>query len=183
MRIISGIYGGRRYKGKIPDGVRPTLDQARESIFNILMGLKDVEDAVVADICAGTGALGLEALSRGGEHITYVEKNRKVVDMIKKIMLEFKVPDEEYEIINTDAVKFCKSTEKKFDIIFSDPPYKAGFTNDMLKNISERKLLKDDGIMVLEYSKNYGIALPVDMEIIKEKNFGETIVAFIEMRS
>ncbi len=180
MRIISGIYGGRRYKGKIPEGVRPTLDQARESIFNILTGLTDTEDAVIADICAGTGALGLEALSRGGKHITFVEKSRKVIDMIRKITEEFNVPKEDFEIINADALKFCKQTEKKFDIIFSDPPYKAGFTNEMLQIISERNILSTNGIMVLEYSKNYGIVLPENMSLIKEKSFGETIVAFLE---
>ncbi len=180
MRIISGIYGGRRYKGKIPEGVRPTLDQARESIFNILMGLKDLDEMQIADICAGTGALGLEALSRGGESVTYVEKNRKVIDMIKRIMDEFDVPKEEYEIINSDALKFCKNTDKKYDIIFSDPPYKAGFTNEMLQIIVDRKLLKADGVMVLEYSKIYGVEIPEGMALIKEKNFGETIVAFLE---
>ncbi len=181
MRIISGIYGGRRYKGKIPEGVRPTLDQARESIFNILMGLKDMDEMQIADICAGTGALGLEALSRGGESVSFVEKNRKVIDMIKRIMDEFDVPKEEYEIINSDALKFCKNTDKKYDIIFSDPPYKAGFTNEMLQIIVDRNLLNADGIMVLEYSKIYGVVIPEGMTLIKEKNFGETIVAFLEM--
>ena len=100
MRIISGIYGGRKINGKIPAGVRPTSDLARESIFNKLSHLIDIDEKMIADVCAGTGAMGIECLSRGAKHCVFVDSSRKSCDFIRQTMNELKIDKEQYSVLN-----------------------------------------------------------------------------------
>jgi 16S rRNA (guanine966-N2)-methyltransferase len=124
MRIISGKFGGRRINAKIPAGVRPTLDSARETIFNILNNLIDFEDIRVLDLFAGSGMLGFEALSRGARECYSIEKSRKTFAFIKKSAEELEIDKGSFHLINADATKFLnklKEEQIKFDLIFMDP--------------------------------------------------------------
>lgn len=187
MRIISGKYKGRRFQGKIPNGVRPTLDMVRESIFNSVYNIIDISNAIVADICAGTGAMGIESISRGADICYFFDKNRKSCDYIKSSLDYFQIPDSQYQINCKDAVKALKEFRElnmntKFDIIFIDPPYKEHIINDLLDIISNDSLLNEDGLISIEYSSVSGIVLPENFEIINKKHFGETEITFLAMK-
>lgn len=188
MRIISGYLGGRRYNGKIPAGVRPTSDLARESVFNKLSHLIDLEDAIVADICAGTGAMGTECLSRGAKHCYFVDSSRKSCEYIRQALRDFKVDEEDYTIITKKAEKFPEllrsaDPEIKFDIIITDPPYADNVINQLLNDIVQYSLLKEDGIIVAEYSSVGGIILPDELELIDARKFGETQISYIKLKA
>jgi 16S rRNA (guanine966-N2)-methyltransferase len=188
MRIISGNYKGRRFQGKVPNGIRPTLDIVRESIFNSIHHSIEFNNATVADLCAGTGAMGIESISRGAEKCYFFDKSRKSCDYIKSSLVFFQIPTSQYQIICKDAVKSIKEirsidSQTKFDIIFIDPPYKEHIINDLLDIIQSDDLLNEGGIISIEYSSLSGVIPPNSFSIINKKRFGETEIIFLEKSS
>ncbi len=186
MRIISGELGGRRYQGKIPPGVRPTADMVRESIFNKLSHLIDLDGAIVADICAGTGAMGIESISRGAEMCYFVDKSRKSCDYIKATLEHFSVNKDKYKVINKPLEKIAQywkedNPELQFDLIITDPPYIQKIINDLLCDIVETKLLAPEGVIVAEYASLGGIILPPELKLIDSRKFGETELSYIAL--
>jgi 16S rRNA (guanine966-N2)-methyltransferase len=185
MRIISGNLKGRKYTAKAPDGTRPTTDSVRESIFNILNNYIDIEDANVIDICAGTGAMGIEALSRGAKECYFIDNNKKACKYIETALENFNISEDNYYVILDDAVKFLDDYRKnfkeyKFDLIFLDPPYQADIYNRIINSISNYGLLIENGIFVIEQDVSLGICLPSSFEIINEKVYGSTKVLFVK---
>ncbi len=150
MRIVSGKYRGRTLLAFDGDKIRPTADKVRESLFNILQ-IK-VINAKFLDLFCGTGAMGIEALSRGAEKVVFNDFSRESLTLLKKNLDKIKV-DDEYEIMNFDAVTFLKNATQKFDIIFLDPPYKTELGLKCLPFISVA--LEDDGIAILEDEKEF----------------------------
>ncbi|MBO7149496.1 MAG: 16S rRNA (guanine(966)-N(2))-methyltransferase RsmD [Clostridia bacterium] len=150
MRIVSGKYRGRTLLAFDGDKIRPTADKVRESLFNILQ-IK-VIDCKFLDLFCGTGAMGIEALSRGAEKVVFNDFSRESLTLLKKNLEKVKVEDD-YEIVNFDAVTFLKNTNEKFDIIFLDPPYKTELGLKCLPFASNA--LEDDGIVVLEDEKEW----------------------------
>ena len=150
MRIVSGKYRGRTLSAFDGDKIRPTADKVRESLFNILQ-IK-VINAKFLDLFCGTGAMGIEALSRGAEKVVFNDFSRESLTLLKKNLEKIKV-DDEYEIVNFDAVNFLKNTTQKFDIIFLDPPYKTELGLKSLPFVSN--VLEDDGIAILEDEKEF----------------------------
>lgn len=186
MRITGGIYGGRRYPEKLPSGIRPTTDSVRETIFNILQNYFDLEGIVVLDLFAGTGALGIEALSHGAMQCHFIEKNRQASDFIGNICKTFHIPKDSVNIINIDVMKFLRDfpifyPETKFELVFSDPPYANFISNSVLKFLSEHSLLKPNGIMAAEHSFAETIIIPTNWELLTFRNFGETRVDFLRI--
>lgn len=184
MRVIGGKYKGRRFKGQIPSNIRPTTDNVRESVFNILNNLISLDNIKVADIFAGTGMLGFEAISRGANICYFFDNNFKSISIIKKITLDLELLQEEFKIIKGDASKKIKNfktdyPETEFDLIFIDPPYKIIDLNDLLNEINHQQLITSNGIIVLEHSSLKKIILPEGLTIKKSKNFGETQIEFI----
>jgi 16S rRNA (guanine966-N2)-methyltransferase len=185
MRIIGGKYGGRRFQSKAPSGVRPTTDMVRESMFNILANLVDFKDFKVLDLFAGTGALGIECLSRGAEFCVFVEKNRNTAGVIAEFVSSLGIGTFSYDIIISDAAKSLEKTisEKRyapFDIVFLDPPYNLNINNRIIELISTNRILKYGGLVVSEQSSLHSIILPDNYEIIKEKVFGETKIVVLQ---
>lgn len=179
MRIISGEYGGRRLNLKLPEGIRPTSDNTRESIFNILNNYIDWDGLTVLDICAGTGALGFEALSRGAEYAVFIEKSKKTAEFIEKVAQQLHIPDTKFEVINMDAIKFLDKFQEimpseKFDIIFLDPPYKSNLVNPILDGLLKGNMINNDAIIVAEYGSNFGITIPDQLQTLTKRSFGET---------
>src|SRR5580765_2688155 len=123
MRIIAGKYRGRKLKSPPSVAARPTSDRLRETLFNILA--PRIEGARVLDLCAGTGAVGIEALSRGASHVTFVDQSRKMCALIEANVDALEVDREELEIITADATEFLRRHVKKkelsFDVVFFDP--------------------------------------------------------------
>ena len=164
MRIISGKYKGKKLKGFNIEGTRPTMDRVKESLFGMIQNY--IPNSVVLDLFAGSGALGLEAVSNGAKRCFLIDNN---IDAIRTIKENSQIFEEKLDIINTDYKKFLKTTEEKFDIIFLDPPYKEKQLDTSLRIIEERGLLNENGIVICEYE----IGEPhTNLELIKEKSYG-----------
>lgn len=165
MRVISGKYKGKNLKGFDIDGTRPTMDRVKESLFGIIQN--DVKNSICLDLFAGSGNLGIEALSNGASCCYFVDKNDEAIRTIKFNLQNI---NEEYHVIKGDYKKVLESLKnKKFNIIFLDPPYGDNLIKDALKLIYEYGLLENKGIIVCEYEKEI---FDIDYTIIKEKKYG-----------
>ena len=152
MRIIAGQFKGRVIKFPNSKLVRPTTDKTKESIFNYLVHSIDFDGLKVCDMYAGSGSLGLEALSRGAAEIHFVEKDFHVSKMLQENISSLHA-DEECKIFRMDAVRFSKITEHdEYDLILADPPFFKDDIHIVVKNIYEKKFLTEDGIMLVERS-------------------------------
>ncbi|MBS1536155.1 MAG: 16S rRNA (guanine(966)-N(2))-methyltransferase RsmD [Bacteroidetes bacterium] len=185
MRIIAGKFKGRTITTSAPSGVRPTTDRARETIFNILNTLIDFEGIRVLDLCAGTGALGLEALSRGAEYCCFVELSHITANLLHKTLVQFTVEPSQYNVVTMDSrlfvSKFSRSAGQPFDLIFTDPPYKNKLINPLFKLLKENQLLVDGGLFVAEHDIREIVLQPEGFEKINTRQFGETVVDFFGM--
>lgn len=171
MRIISGKYKGLKLKGYNIEGTRPTMDRVKESLFGIIQGY--ISGASVLDLFAGSGSLGLEAISNGAKRAVFIDNNSVITSIIKNNIKRF---DDDIEVLNIDYKKYLKETNEKFDIIFLDPPYRSEVMNKALKIIEERKILNDGGIVVCEYENQ---KIETNLNKIREKNYGpKTITIF-----
>lgn len=182
MRIISGKYGGRKFPDKVPSRTRPTSDKVRESIFNILCNLIDFNGQRVLDLYAGTGALGIEALSRGAEYCTSVDINGQSISFIKKFSDDLKLGDS-IRIIKKDALSYLQSSEEKYDLVFADPPYALLQANKLLERLLVDEILNPGGLFVIEHSTMEAIELNNKWKIIRSKNFGQTAYEILELQA
>ena len=164
MRIISGKYKGKKLNAYDIEGTRPTMDRVKESLFGMIQSY--VPGAVVLDLFAGSGSLGLEAISNGAERVVLTDNNKIITDILKDTTKSF---DDDILILNIDYKKYLKETKEKFDIIFLDPPYRADLMNKALRIIEERKLLNKGGIVICEFEN---IKIETNLELIKEKSYG-----------
>ncbi len=170
MKIISGTLRGREIKGYTIDGTRPTMDRVKESMFAIIQN--DIKDSVCLDLFAGTGNLGIEAISNGAKRCYFVDKNKIATKIIKENIEKFQIQDK-CEVLNKDymdALDYFKENRIKFNIVFLDPPYENHVITEIFKTLYRKKLLKRNAIVVCEYvdeeinceyfdiqkSKNYG---------------------------
>ena len=156
MRIIAGKFRGLKLKSPPSLQTRPTSDRLRETLFNILA--PRIEGARFLDLCAGTGAVGIEALSRGAAHVTFVDQSRRMRALIEANLESLKVDTNKIEIETAEAsefsCKFVKTTAEPFDIIFFDPPYAADY-EVVLNYFGEHAaaLLAKAGVMIIEHDK------------------------------
>lgn len=149
MRIVSGTFKGRHFTPPSNITARPTTDFAKESLFNLVGNLMDMEDATVLDLFAGTGSIGLECVSRGCRNVTAVEMSERQIAFIKKMTAELKIKN--LRVLRTDVFRFLKSNNEQFDFIFADPPYQLATINEIPDAIFEKKRLTENGIFVLEH--------------------------------
>jgi len=185
MKIAGGELRGRRLK--VPaKGVRPTGERVREAIFSML-GSERVADAEVLDLFAGSGALGLEAWSRGAGRVTFVEKHRKGTALIKENIRELCGKGAPLEAMIGDAAGYLKrnSLARRFDIIFADPPYYEEWLRKMLEALSEGDALGPDGVLVFEQHRREPMAEVLAefeevFKLTKDKLYGTTRVLFIQ---
>lgn len=153
MRIIAGNLRGRRLNPPPTLPVRPTTDMARESLFNILNNYVDYEDCSVMDLFAGTGAVSLEFVSRGVRDVTSVDINAQCADFIKQTALQFGVQN--IHVVRADVFDLLKRLNRKFDIIFADPPYALDNLASLPDMVFAKEALTDDGIFVLEHPREF----------------------------
>lgn len=176
MRIVSGKYKSRDIKCPKTNAVRPTLDRVRESIFGIIQ--YEITDAKVLDLFAGSGAMGIEALSRGADEVIFVDKNYKCLSTVKENLEKF---NEDSKCLLMDYSLALKQLDKvKFDVIFIDPPYATDFGERAIEFIDENKMLASNGILVWEkeVTKSYDITLK-NLCIDRIKKYGSTQVVII----
>jgi len=151
MRIISGKFRSRHLKGTPPAGIRPTSDKLRETLFNIL-GPR-VDGAVFLDGCAGVGAIGIEALSRGAAMVYFADQSRKACQMIRQNLSSLEIR-EGFKILEMDLKKALRTIETPFDIAFVDPPYDYDDVyTDVLQWFGASPRLSAMGLLILEHSK------------------------------
>lgn len=183
MRIISGFLKGKKVDGYFIEGTRPTMDRVKESIFGSIQN--DVSQSVVLDLFAGSGSLGLEAISNGADKGYFVDNNQEVVRVLKKTISNFSIEskcvilEKDYK----DALAYFEKNHIKFHIIFLDPPYKMKCIEEILEEIVQKNLLFDSGIVVCEYQldqlkNNYGA-----LSFIKDKKYGDKFVKIYRLQS
>ncbi len=151
MRIIAGTLRGRRLNPPANLPVRPTTDMARESLFNILNNYVYYEDCKVLDLFAGTGAVSIEFVSRGVEHVTSVDINNACTDYIKSEVNRLNLNN--VHVVRTDVFDLLKHVNTKFDIVFADPPYSMQGLEKLPDLVCNNDMLTDDGIFILEHPK------------------------------
>ncbi len=176
MRVISGIARGRKLLSLAGLDTRPTTDRVKESVFNIIMPY--VREARVLDLFAGSGALGIEALSRGAAGCTFLENSRDAASVIRQNLANTRL-SEKASLVEGDALSFLRGTKEKFSLIFLDPPYDGGFYAPVFSLIAEKKLLEADGILVAEKRAEAMLPIPEGMEVIKDRKYGKTAILVI----
>lgn len=165
MRIIGGKYRGRNLKSPPSLEVRPTSDRLRETLFNVLA--PRIEGSRFLDLCAGSGAVGIEALSRGARHATFVDRSRKMFALIEANLKLCGIAKEESQTVNSEATEFLRGTKRRgrrqleqnasedrqqWNIVFYDPPYAADYFPVLeLFGLQASDLLAEDGLLVVEH--------------------------------
>ena len=177
MRIIGGKYKSKRFKAPKNITARPTTDFAKEGLFNMLDNKIYFEDIAVLDLFSGIGAISLEFASRGCNDITLVEKDRKQIKFINRMIQEIDMEDEIHSI-QLDAYKYLKTCARKFDLIFADPPYYMDKVEELPTLILEKNLLNPEGFLVFEHYKK--VDLSHTKGYIETRNYGNVNFSFFE---
>jgi len=182
MKVISGILKGRNIKGYNIDGTRPTMDRVKESLFASINGY--IEKSVVLDLFAGSGSLGIEAISNGASSCYFVDNNRECIKIINENVNNFNISSR-CKIINKDyrqALKFFLDNSIKFDLILVDPPYKYMVIGEILELVNDYGLLNDGGIIVLEYSLDNINNIDKNYELLKCKKYGDKFISIYKFK-
>jgi len=175
MHITGGYLKSRKIESPKGENVRPTLSQVRESIFSMLFSLTDFENKSFLDAFAGSGIMGFEAISRGFNNITFIEKDKKTYFLLKQNAEKL---DIYANFLFGDTTKILNKLEKSFDIIYVDPPYQSGLYNNVLDIVKSKKLLNENGFLVLEHPKTLEINTK-NYNIIKQKNYADKTITIL----
>tara|TARA_B110000881_G_C18483113_1_gene467641 strand:- start:415 stop:978 length:564 start_codon:yes stop_codon:yes gene_type:complete len=183
MRIIAGNSKGKKILQPKDLKTRPLKDLTKESIFNIITHSNKfsarLQNANVLDLYSGVGSFGLECLSRGSSHLTFIENYSHVLSILKKNI--FNLSYQEYSIIIEDNISDTfnfSNLKKKFDIIFMDPPYKEKKLHSVLDNIIRSDILNDNGIIIIHRHKKESDEFPEKFNILEQKLYGISKVIF-----
>ena len=183
MRIISGKSKGKKILEPKDFNTRPLKDLTKESIFNIIIHSNKfnvkLDNSNILDLFSGVGSFGLECLSRGSANITFVENYKNVLPILKKNISNLNYQDNVTVIENNilNQLNF-KTFNKKFDIIFMDPPYKEKNLSRVIIDIIDAKILDNNGIIILHRHKNEEDKFPKEFRVIEEKTYGISRVFF-----
>lgn len=183
MRIISGKFKGRTLVSFKADHIRPTMDRVKETLFNKWMGY--VEDAKTLDLFAGTGNLGLEAISRGAKHVTFVEKSAKSVDIIRKNIELLKIAQNEQVVITKDVFSFLKSYQGEgFDIIFIDPPFTEKLADDVMTALASSQCFHQNTLIAIEAIKQEKIGSEYgDLICYDKQDYGDKSLSLFSKKA
>jgi 16S rRNA (guanine966-N2)-methyltransferase len=185
MRIIAGIHKGRKISSAAGTDVRPTTGRTREALFSILSsgqfledGQSILQDARVLDICCGTGTLGLESLSRGAAHVTFIDRDGENLHAVKTSADAF---DELRRVTLVRAdVTSLPSCHLPYALVFLDPPYYKGLVLPTLKGLISRHWLIPGAVIVIEMGKKETIAVPEEFTLLDERTYGKTRLMILE---
>lgn len=187
MRIIAGDFRGITLaavgKGDAAAHLRPTTDRVRESLFNVLMGGKfgdPISGARVLDVFAGTGALGLEALSRGAQHVTFVDDGRKAASLIRQNIKITKSADATAVIVR-NATRLSKNTDVPFDLVFLDPPYGKNLGKTALKAACDGGWVAENALIIWE--ENCPQIAPDGFDFLDCRKYGDTHITFLQAQN
>lgn len=186
MRIIAGEFGGRVLRSKTLPELRPTSDRVRESLFGFLeaRGLFDRDQSpYVLDLYAGLGSLGIEALSRGAAHATFVEIRKATTELLRQNLQELGAAAGRYEVLQMEVERFLTMTPDSFDLVFADPPYSSVATEVLLAQIAHSRVMSEESLLIYEVPGNAivkeciaGSGGRAGLELLKQKKYGDTVV-------
>ena len=190
MRIISGKFRGVPIFGPDNKKIRPLKDMVRESIFNFLAHSNkisfEMKNANILDLYSGTGSFGIECISRGASNTTFIEKEKEAIKILEKNIEKLKIKNET-NILFGDVFNILKKNKKlnfdvsgniPHDLIFCDPPFKDRKINDLIELISNKSVLKKEGIFILHRHKNSKDKLTTRYEIIEKRVYGLSVIFF-----
>ena len=178
MRIIAGTLKGRRLNPPANLPVRPTTDMARESLFNILNNYVDFEDCTVMDLFAGTGAMSVEFISRGVREVTAVDINNACTEYIKSEAQRLELKN--LRVVRADVFDLLIRANRKFDIVFADPPYAIHGLETLPDLVFSHQLLTEDGIFILEHPREY--SFEDHPRFWQHRNYGKVNFSFFAMQ-
>ena len=181
MRVIAGKAKGHKLKTIEGLQTRPTTDRIKETLFNMIAF--DLPQCKFLDLFSGSGAIGIEALSRGASECVFVEKSKSAYDMILTNLEHTKL--KQYAVLLQkevqEALSLLKTQQKKFDIIFLDPPYQSGLAEDVCSKIVEYELLKEQGYIIWERSAQIQRKEICGLNMVKEKSYKTTVMTFLAL--
>ena len=166
-KIIGGMYKGTKIPYKLSETIRPTENRIRETLFNWLM--QDIEGAICLDMFSGTGALGIEALSRGANKVIFLEKNKDLCLIINNLLEKLSLT-QKAKVIHTDSLKYpLERLNLIFDIVFLDPPFRKDFLNSVYNKLDRTKLLHEGSLIYVESEEELDMNFKSWKEIKKSK--------------
>jgi 16S rRNA (guanine966-N2)-methyltransferase len=171
MRIIAGEFRSRTLIAPKGKATRPTTDRARESLFNVLNNLIAFDGIRVLDLYAGSGAFSFEAISRGADHATLVERDRHAILAIDANARSLQVKDR-VSVFHSDAIAFLRKEPKQFDLLFADAPYDDELSRKLLPTLLLERTARN-GLCIIEHRSTDKIVLPEDAKMLRELNAGE----------
>ena len=183
MRIISGKARGTKLFTLEGENTRPTLDRVKESVFNIIQN--EIEGAKILDLFAGSGAIGLEFLSRGAEKAILCDKSKEAINIIKK-NVEKTHFENNVQIYNTDFENCLeKIKNEQFDIIYLDPPYETDYIIKALEKIIKENIAKEESLIIIETDDELRIEKQIeniDVKIVDKRKYGRATIIFLSLK-
>lgn len=176
IRIISGLHRGRKLPVIDSEGLRPTTDRVKETIFNWLMF--KIVDMRVLDAFSGSGSLGFEAVSRGASHVTMLEKNDQVYRQLAANVNTLKCPN--VSIVKTDTIDFLEKCNQSFDLIFLDPPFRTGLLEKTIQLLTP-KIAPSGCLVYIEHESENTVELPARFSLLKSGHAGQVIYSLYEV--
>ncbi len=177
MKVISGFLKGRKLEGYDILGTRPTMDRVKESLFAMIQ--EYITDKVCIDLFAGSGSLGIEAISMGAKFCYFIDNNIKAINIIKNNINNFSINS--YTSIHKSNYKdFLNSFNDNVDIIFIDPPYKTDYIEKSIKLIDENSILRKNGLLILECDNLDKVIYNDRYKSIKEKKYGDKWIVILK---
>ncbi len=179
LRVISGRLKGKRLFSVKGRSLRPTSDRVREAIFDILQG--QIAGRKVLDLFAGTGALGIEALSRGASSAVFVENSPASLSALQRNLVECRLQDSA-SVLNKEVlsgIRFLEMQRVTFDLVFLDPPYGRGLTRKTLEAVAQSSVIDRETLMIAEHSSQEDIEEIPHLEITDQRKYGGTRVSFL----
>ena len=184
MRVVGGNLGGRKLECPVGNDIRPTTDRVKENLFNILN--TRITNSSFLDMFSGCGGIGIEAISRGADEVVFVEVASESILALKKNLENLKVT-EGYRILHSDvfdALRRLAEEDVCFDIIYMDAPYNKGIYQKVLEEISVCEILSEGGIIVVErHFEDVCVTLPDNLELVREKKYGSTVISFYQIKN
>ena len=176
MKVISGILKGRNIEGYNIDGTRPTMDRVKESLFATIQN--NLKDSVVLDLFAGSGQLGIEAISNGAKLCYFIDNNKEVIKVLNKNISNLNIKSNSKVILSDwkKSLNEFANQKLKFDLIFVDPPYDYNVYEKILDKVSNLNLLNENGLIILEHSNLKFKDTYNNLTLYKEKKYGNKSV-------
>ncbi len=182
MKIIGGVFKGRRIDMPKRKDIRPTSDKVREALFNIIKNR--IDGATVLDLFAGSGSVGIEAISWGAKDVTLVDIQKGCINAIRRNLKRLPISQDRIDIIQGDALKAIKrlsDTKMRFDLVFLDPPYYGDWIKKCLISLDDYGILYDYSIIVCEHFKKDVVPEEVgSLKMVRQKRYGDTVLTFYE---